>query len=149
VNHQETSKLLAVMNTVWKDQTDADPDQQTIAYQMALEDVSYQDASEAIKRCLRELVFFPKPAEIIERLPQPAIPRAITEGAKRGPRSAYDCGYLDRPATGPNARPMTPHEPRSWDLPGVPTLAEIVARETKTPPEPVSLPAVVLSGRSR
>jgi hypothetical protein len=134
MNHQDTAKLLAVMNTVWKDNTETDSKAQIMAYQMALEDVSYEDASEAVKRCLRELVFFPKPAEIIERLPRAASVTAIGEGTKReGPRSAYDMGYLPRP-TGP-----VPYE-----LPGVPTLADILAREAKTPPEPLPLPALQL-----
>ncbi len=81
MNHQETAKLLAVMNTVWKDNTNADADAQIIAYQMALEDVSYQYASEALRLCLKELVFFPKPVEIIERLPAQAL--------RRGPKSAF------------------------------------------------------------
>ncbi len=97
MNHQETAKLLAVMNTVWKDNTDADGRSQTIAYQMALEDVSYHDASEAVKVCMKELTFFPKPVEVLDRVRR-----------RRGPRSAYDMGYLPRPLTGPNSRPIAP-----------------------------------------
>lgn len=69
MNHQETAKLLAGMQTVWKDTAADDPDLQVVMYQAALEDVSYEDARAALKICLKELTFFPKPVEILNRLP--------------------------------------------------------------------------------
>jgi hypothetical protein len=130
MNHQETAKLLAVMNTVWKDNTGADADQQTIYYQMALDDVSYQDASDALRVCLKELEFFPKPVEIRRRLPRSAA--ALNAGVRPAPRSAYDLGYLPREAA---------NDP--FDLPGVPTIADIVTREEAVPrPTYAVLPAV-------
>jgi hypothetical protein len=133
MNHQETAKILAVLQAVWKDNTDGDGRAQVAAYQMALDDLSYEAVSEAVKVCLRELTFFPKPAEIRDRVPQSALPIGSLEAIRRAPRSAYDMGYLPRP-TGP-----VPYE-----LPGVPTLADILAREAQKPPEPLPVPALQL-----
>lgn len=69
MNHQETAKLIAGMQTVWKDTAADDPELQILMYQAALEDVSYEDARAALKLCLKELTFFPKPVEILNRLP--------------------------------------------------------------------------------
>lgn len=69
MNQQDTAKLLAMMRTIWTDGADADAASQVTAYGMALEDVSYQDALAAFRLCMKELTFFPKPVEILERLP--------------------------------------------------------------------------------
>lgn len=135
MNHQETAKLLAVMHTVWKDNTESDVHAQTAAYQLALEDVSYQDASEAMKRCLQELVFFPKPAEIRERLPRTATALAAGTASKQAPRSAYELGYLPWPANGSLVTDGISDD--------VPTLADILAREGRTTQVPVPLPAAI------
>jgi hypothetical protein len=143
MTRDETARLLTMMRAQWQRTTIEDADAMLSAYHLGLADVSYQDGEIAVAACIRECTFFPVVAEIRERLPHTATAAAIGEGATRAPRSAYDCGYLERPATGPNARPMTPHEPRSWDLPGVPTLTEIVAREerrTPVPLEPLVIP---------
>ncbi len=75
---EETAKLLALMRTVWDDTSGTDPADKAMAYSLMLADVSYEDAQAAFVVCGRELTFFPKPAEILERLPW------------RGPTNAYE-----------------------------------------------------------
>ena len=116
MNTQEAAKLLALMRTVWEDRTGIDAGVQAMAYQMAMSNVSYADAEAAFTAAVRELTFFPKPAELLERLPavralrhqsSPAadlryilsdvIGNAVALGLYDGPS-----GRIEKPATWPN-----------------------------------------------
>jgi hypothetical protein len=136
MNTQETAAILAIIKGGWQHQwkrQEVDEPLMLKTYQLGLRDVAYTDAEMAVAGCIEDCKFIPTVAEIRERLPQRVLPRVEQDAAQRAPRSAYDMGYLPRP-TGP-----VPYE-----LPGVPTLADILAREAKTPPEPLPLPALQL-----
>jgi hypothetical protein len=100
-------------------------EQNVVMYCMRLAEIPPDELEVAIARVTDQCRFFPSIAEIKQAHQE-------LYGMKRqAPRSAYDLGYLPRP-TGPVA----------FDLPGVPTLSEIVAREEQEPESPLLLPAL-------
>lgn len=73
MNKKETTRILAILTAVWSnEQVD---DAKVTAYQLALEDVSYESAQQAVKTLLRSAKFFPKPSEILELIVDVALPQ--------------------------------------------------------------------------
>jgi hypothetical protein len=135
MTRDDTAKLLTMMRAQWQRTKIEDADAMLSAYHLGLADVSYQDGEIAVASCIRECTFFPVVAEIRERLPRSATALAAGDASKRAPRSAFELGYLPWPENG-----SLVSEP---DLTGVPTLADILARDGKAPKELVALPAAI------
>lgn len=60
----ETARILAILASVWSNETIDDA--KITAYQWALSDVTYSAAEQAAKTILQTAKFFPKPSELIE-----------------------------------------------------------------------------------